>query len=99
VSCRKEAAEIGITLAVLGEEHQMMRVFGRGGLCRAATGTAGGNRSRAAGSRGFGRLRHQRLHPHLGTEDGLDAALGAGLGEAHGPVEAVVVGECESRLS
>ena len=50
----KEAAEIGIALAVLGEEHQMMRVFGCGGLGRAATTTAGRNRDRdAAGSPGL----------------------------------------------
>ena len=40
----------------------------------------------------------QRLHPHLGAEDGLDARLGAGLGQADGAVEAVVIGEGQGRL-
>ena len=35
---------------------------------------------------------------HLRTEDGLDAVPGAGLGETHGAVEAVMVGEGQGRF-
>ena len=66
-----ETAEIGVALAGLGEEYEVMRIIG-------------GVRSGAG---------QQRLHPHLGAEDRLDVAFGAGLGEADGAVEAVVVGE------
>ncbi len=79
----KETAEVGIALAGLGEEHEVVRIVGIVGR-------------RAPGARR--RRRQQRLHPHLGPEDGLDAALGAGLGEAHRAVEAVVVGESQGRL-
>ena len=41
----------------------------------------------------------QRFHAHLDSEDRLDASLGAGLGEAHGAVEAVVVGEGQGGLA
>ena len=89
----EEAAEVGVALAGLGEQHQVVRVVGwRGGAARPA--------APAAARRGASPAppAQQRLHPYLGSEDGLDAVLGAGLGEAHRAVETVVVGEGQGRL-
>ncbi len=107
VSGGDEAAEVGVALAGLGEEHQVVRVGGRLGrsarrrLCARAVGAAAPPHRRGDAALGVapaGCDSQQRLHPHLGPEDGLDAVLGAGLGEAHRAVEAVVVGESQGRL-
>ena len=79
----KEAAEVGVALAGLGEKHEVMRIVGGAG--------AGVGLARVA-------ARQERLHSYLGAEDRLDALLGAGLGEADGSVQAVVVGEGQSGL-
>ncbi|GEM_PF-2451613 len=84
VRSREETAEIGIAFPVLGEKHQMVRVAG----CKVIP-------------TGRGRLplaHKQRFRPDLGSEDRLDAVLGAGFGKADRPVKAVVVGESQGRL-
>ena len=44
------------------------------------------------------RFPRQRLHAHLGSEDGLQTASYAGLGKTNGAVEAVMVGKGQGRL-
>ena len=90
----EEAAEVGVALAGLGEKHEVVRIVGGAGagvgLARVAAGQLAAVGRFVAGQ--------QRLHPHLGAEDRLDVSLGAGLGEADGAVETVVVGEGQGRL-
>jgi hypothetical protein len=100
----EQTAQVGIALAGLGEQHQVVGIVWQ---CRGWSAVALGG----GGRRGSGRERRrrnpvgvchrrgqQRLHPDLGSEDRLDAALGAGLGEADRAVEAVMVGEGQGRL-
>ena len=98
-----QPAQVGVALAILGEQYQVVRVTGRVGLVTSGTRRA---RGRAPGRGGavwhrrpvWRRRGQQRLHPHLGAEDGFDAPLLAGLGEAHRSVEPVVIGEGQRRL-
>ena len=64
----------------------------------AARPVAGAGPSASAAGRCGAADGQQRLHAYLGSEDGLDAVFGAGLGKAHGAVKAVVVGESQGRL-
>jgi hypothetical protein len=63
------------------------------GAC-GATCAAGRRSGRSVGA-AFGK---ERIHPYFSPEDGLDAPFGAGFGEAHGAVKAIVVGEGQGRL-
>ena len=87
----EQAAEVGVALAGLGEEHQVVRIGGGGPVRRAA---AGGRIAPSGPASPASSDSTRTSAPKMG----LMPALGAGLGEAHRAVEAVVVGEGQGRL-
>jgi len=98
----KEVAEVGVTLAGLGEEEEVIRIVEGGVRVRGRRGTARGNiwsGVRGLWSAGGRTGCEQGFHPYLGPEDGLNASLGAGLGKTYRAVEPIMVGEGQGRLT
>jgi hypothetical protein len=84
-----DARVVGLALLPTGE----VGVAERGGEAGVALGVAGQHQQVAALGVGLAVLRLGQVERQLGTEHCGQADRPGGLGEAHHPVEAVVVGE------